>query len=393
MSRDFDIVLDEAISRLVAGEAVEDCLSSYPEHAGLLEPLLRMAAFNERALADVEPYSETASTAGKERLLAAAAQQRLLAAAAVEQVLAAPQRKPAPRPKKRLRLFALPARGLAAAALTLLLLVILGGGLAVASADSLPGDLLYPVKLATEQVRLFLTVDAQAKEELLTEFDEERRAEATTVLETGREVRVAFEGTLQSFSDSLWIVGGLQVTLDAHTVVEGDPWVGATVAVEGLAPGDGSLLASQLTVKGSGGMQEPTATVSPTMAPQFTMTPLPRETDTAWPTRTHEPEMTCTSCPTRTHEPTPSGTLRPSHTPCPTETREPDPTPTLHPTNTEEPMPTHPPQPTATDEPEPTHMVHPTNTKEPMPTAPPQPTATDEPEPTHMAHPTKTPRH
>lgn len=393
MTRDLDIVLDEAISRLEAGEAVEDCLASYPEHAGLLEPLLRMAAFSERALADVEPFSETASVAGKQRLLAAAAQQRLLAAAAVEQVAAAPQRKPVPRPKKRFRLFALPARGLAAAALTLLLLVILGGGLAVVSADSLPGDLLYPVKLATEQLRLFLTVDAQAREELLTEFGEERRAEAATVLEMGREVRVAFEGTLQSFSDSLWIVGGLQVTLDAHTVVEGDPWVGATVAVEGLAPGDGSLLASQLTVKGPGGMQAPTATVFPTMAPQFTMTPFPGETNTACPTRTHEPEMTCTSCPTKTHAPRPTGTLCPMHTPCPTETREPDPTPTLHPTNTEEPMPTHPPQPTATDEPEPTHMVHPTKTEEPMPTAPPQPTATDEPEPTHMAHPTKTPHH
>jgi hypothetical protein len=393
MTRDFDTVLDEAISRLEAGEAVEDCLTSYPEHARLLEPLLRMAAFSERALTDVEPLSTTASVAGKERLLAAAAQQRLLAAATAPQVPTAPERKPVPRPRKRFRLFALPARGLAAAALTLLLLVILGGGLTVASADSLPGDLLYPVKLATEQVRLFLTVDAQAKEELLTEFGEERQAEAAAVLETGRKVRVAFEGTLQSFSDSLWTVGGLRVTLDAHTVVEGDPWVGATVAVEGLAPGDGSLLASRLTVKGAGKMQEPTATGLPTMAPRFTMTPLPPETNTACPTRTHEPEMTYTSCPTRTHEPMPTGTLRPTHTPSPTETREPDPTPTLHPTNTEEPMPTHPPQPTATDEPEPTHMVHPTKTEEPAPTAPPQPTATDEPEPTHMAHPTKTPHH
>jgi hypothetical protein len=393
MTRDFDLVLDEALSRLEAGEAVGDCLTSYPEQAGLLEPLLRMAAFSQRALADVEPYPENASATGKQRLLAAAAQQRLLAAAAVEHVPAARQKKLAPLPKKRLSLFALRARGLAAAALTLLLLVILGGGLAVVSADSLPGDLLYPVKLATEQVRLFLTVDAQAREELLIGFGEERRAEAAAVLETGRKVRVAFEGTLQSFSDSLWIVGGLQVTLDAHTVVEGDPWVGATVAVEGLAPGDGSLLASQLTVKGSRGMQEPTATVLPTMAPHFAMTPFSRETNTACPTRTHEPETTCTSCPTRTYEPTPPGTSCPRHTLYPTETREPDPTPTLHPTNTEEPMPTHPPEPTATDEPEPTHVVHPTKTKEPMPTAPPQPTATEEPEPTHMAHPKKTPHH
>jgi hypothetical protein len=338
MTGDFDIVLDEAISRLEAGEGVEDCLASYPEHARLLEPLLRMAAFSGRALADVELLSNTASAAGKQRLLAAATRQRLLATAAAEHVPAAPQRKPVRLPKKPFRLFALPARGLAAAALTLLLLVILGGGLAVVSADSLPGDLLYPVKRATEQLRLFLTVDAQAREELLIEFGEERQAEAAAVLETGRKVRVAFEGTLQSFSDSLWIVGGLKVILDAHTMVEGDPWVGASVAVEGSTLGDGKLLASRLTVKGVGKMQEPTATVSPTM------TPCPRETNTVCPTRTHEPMRTSTPFPT--------------YTPYPTETSEPDPTPTLHPTNTAGPAPTHPSQPTAAHEPMPTHKSH-----------------------------------
>jgi hypothetical protein len=352
MTGDFDLVLDEAISRLEAGEAVEDCLASYPEHARLLEPLLRMAAFSGRALADVELLSNTASAAGKQRLLAAATQQRLLATAAVEHAPAAPQRKSVRLPKKPFRLFALPARGLAAAALTLLLLVILGGGLAVVSADSLPGDLLYPVKLATEQLRLFLTVDAQAREELLIEFGEERQAEAAAVLETGRKVRVAFEGTLQSFSDSLWIVGGLKVIVDAHTMVEGDPWVGASVAVEGLTLGDGKLLASRLTVKGVGKMQEPTATVSPTM------TPCPGETNTVCPTRTHEPETTCTSCPTKTHEPMRTSTSFPTHTPYPTETSEPDATPTLDPTNTAEPAPTHPSQPTAAHEPKPTHKSH-----------------------------------
>lgn len=350
MTRDFDLVLDEAISRLEAGEAVEDCLASYPEHARLLEPLLRMAAFSGRALADVELLSETASAAGKQRLLAAAAQQRLLAATAVGHVPAAPQRKPARLPKRPFRRFALPARALAAAALMLLLLVILGGGLAVVSADSLPGDLLYPVKLATEQLRLFLTVDAQAREELLVEFGKERQAEAAAVLETGRKVRVAFEGRLQSFSDSLWIVGGLQVTLDAHTVVQGDPWVGARVAVKGFALGDGSLLASRLAVKGAGKMQEPTATGSPTMAPRFTMTPFPGETHTVGPARTPEPETTCTSCPTRTHEPMPTSTLFPAHTPYPT--------PTLHPTDTAEPAPTQPPQPTRAHEQKPCKKPH-----------------------------------
>ena len=364
MTLDFEAVLDEALSRLEAGEAVECCLTSYPEQANLLEPLLRMAAFSERALADVEPISETASAAGKQRLLAAAAQQRLLAAAAVEQVPEAPQRKPVRLPHTPFRLFALPARGLAIATLTLVLLVILGGGLAVASADSLPGDLLYPVKLATEQARLYLTVDAQAREELLVEFGQERQAEAAAVLEARRKARLAFEGTLQYFSDSLWIVGGLPVSLDAHTVVEGDPWSGVTVAVEGLAPGDGSLLASKLTVKGAGQMQKPIMTGVPTMAHQLTTTVFPREANTTCPTMTCKPKTTYTPYPTETCEPLLTATLYPTHTSYPTETCtcEPGMTPTPSPMDTQEPAPALSPQPTATSEAEPTHMKHPAKT-------------------------------
>ena len=388
MTRDFDMVLDEAISRVEAGEAVEECLASYPEHAGLLAPLLRMAAFSERALADVEPLSEIAAAAGKQRFLAAAAQQRLLAAAAAQQVPAAPQRMPAPRPRKRLRLFALPARRLAAAALTLLLLVILGGGLAAVSADSLPGDLLYPVKLATEQVRLLLTVDGQAREELLIGFGDERRAEAAAVLESGREVRIAFEGTLESIDESLWTIGGLQVTLDEDTLIVGDPFVGATVAVEGLALGDGSLLAVRLTVKGAGEMPGRSVTPLPVMTLQPTITPLPSRstrrpsptdvqelgpTHTSCPTETHEPEPTCTSYPMKTCEP------QPTQTSCPTKTHEPELTRTPCLTKTQEQEPTQPPQPTATHAPEPT-----------LPT---QPTATRKPKPTHMSHPTKSSHH
>ena len=407
MTRDFEVVLDEAISRTKAGEAIKDCLARYPEHAGLLEPLLRMADFSERALADVEPLSETASTAGKQRFLAAAAQQQLLSAATVEQVPAASPRKPPLLPKKRLRLFGLPAMRLAAAALTLLLLVVLGGGLAAVSADSLPGDPLYPIKLATEQVQLCLTVDAQAREELLSGFGEERRAEAAAVLETGRTVEIAFEGSLQSFSDSLWLVGGLRLTVDAETVSEGDPWVGATVMVDGFAPGDGTLLAKRLTVKGPGKMQEPTAMVAPTMTPELTVTPSPRGTDTPWPTKTHEPEitgtscptkthepeMTGTTCPTKTHEPMPASTLCPTHTPYPTETSEPKPLPTLHPAKTKEMMPTQPPQSTAPSEPEPTQMSHPEKTKETAPSQPQQPRALSEPESSHGSHPKKSPHH
>jgi hypothetical protein len=286
--------------------------------------------------------------------------------------------------------------------LTLLLLVILGGGLAAASADSLPGDLLYPVKLATEQVRLFLTVDDQAREELLMGFGEERRVEAAAVLESGRKVPIAFEGRLESFDESQWTIGGLLVTIDAQTRIAGEPVVGATVAVEGLAQGDGSLLAVRLTVKEAGEMPRRSVTPPPTMTPQPTFTSDPNKltsmpsrtevqemepTHTSCPMETRETELTCTSDPMKTCEPQPNQTLCPTkthepeltRTPCPTKTHEPEPTRTPCPTKTQEQMPTHPPQPTATHAPEPTRPTY--------------PTATREPEPTHRSHPKKTPHH
>lgn len=324
MNQDFEVVLDEAISRLERGEAVEDCLVRYtPEYADRLEPLLRMTAFSMRVLAYVEPSSEAALAAGKKRVLAAAA-----------------QRKPAPQPKGLLSLFPLPMRGLVTAALVMLLLVLVAGELAVASASSLPGDSLYPVKLATEQVRLLLTFDTQARDHLRADFAQERRAEVIAVLEASRRVPVKFEGTLEGFEDVVWIIDGLEVILDANTFIEGKPVVGATVAVEGLALGNGSLSAVRLTVEDGGQIPGPTVAPSPTVTPQPTvapgstkeptrpsmptviprptmtptMTPPPRETHTPYSMERHEPEPTDTPMPTVTPGP-------PPHTPRPTKER------------------------------------------------------------------------
>jgi hypothetical protein len=357
MNRDFELALEEATCRLEQGETVEGCLAHYPGYADRLEPLLRMAAFSARALDYVEPPSEAAMAAGKRRLLLAA------------------QRKPAPQPRRFLSLFPLPMKGLATAALVMLLLVVVGGGFAVASVSSLPGDFLYPVKLASEQARLLLTFDIQARDQLQVEFAQERRAEVIAILEAGRRVSARFEGTLESFDDVVWIVSGLEVTLDADTPIEGNPVVGATVAVEALAPGDGSLLAIWLAVDGRGEMPKPTVTRTPMMTLQPMATPRPTG------------RLTGTSMPTMM--PSPTGT----YTSYPTKTCGPESTDTLHPTDTHEPEPSCMPHPTETREPEPTQTPHPTETHEPEPPHTPHPTETHKPEPPHTPHMTRTPHH
>ena len=59
----------------------------------------------------------------------------------------------------------------------------LGGGVAWAASDSLPGDLLYPVKIAVEDARLTFTAAPQDQIDLVLGFVEERVEEIQGLLE------------------------------------------------------------------------------------------------------------------------------------------------------------------------------------------------------------------
>ncbi|MFQ6058528.1 MAG: DUF5667 domain-containing protein [Anaerolineae bacterium] len=352
MSQKFEALLAEALSRLEQGETVGACLARYPEHADRLAPLLRTAAFSLQALAYVEPPSEAALAAGRRRLLRQVARQ-----------WATPEPWWRRLPSLSLPRLA-PARGLATLALVILLFVALGGGAAVAAVNSLPGDPLYPVKLATERARLALTLDPGARTALQAQFAQERREEAWTVVALGRRTQVRFQGTLEAFDARRWTVGGLTLLIEPDTMVEGQPSLGATVVVEALSPGDGTLRARHLTVRAPEGPGEAlTATAHPTETRRPTRTPYPTHTRTPYPTETHEPQ--------------------PTHSPMrPRATERPMPTMTAHPTEERGPMMT--PQPGETHEPQPTHEPMMT----PPPTEPPEPTQespreTREPEPTH----------
>jgi hypothetical protein len=71
-----------------------------------------------------------------------------------------------------------------------IILVVLLLGLATVSlsANSLPGDMLYPVKKAAERVQLFLTIDDEGKARLHAIFAEERTDEFESLLEPDVEI-------------------------------------------------------------------------------------------------------------------------------------------------------------------------------------------------------------
>ena len=158
---EFDNILDECLQRLLAGETIESCLSRYPQHASDLEPLLRTAQDTLKA-ADIQPRPEFRDLA-RHRFQAAVRE--------------------APRKEKR-GFFALLQPGLATV-VTIAIVLLAGGGVVGAAGNSLPGSSLYPVKLATESVRLALTPSDLGKAELNAAFADERIDEIIRLAESG----------------------------------------------------------------------------------------------------------------------------------------------------------------------------------------------------------------
>ena len=205
MSRKFDIALDDCLNLLRTGTSVTDCLARYPEHAEELQPLLSLAS-GVRAVRTPRP-DPIAVQANRQRMLYAAQ-----AATGRRQ-----QRRLAP----FVWLWGKPGRNrirpLYQGIMTLATMVVLVGlavGILFAfAADSLPGEALYRVKRFGENVRLSVTFNPTARQELRGEYMLERQREVRQVLDAGQRAVLEFRGELEVIGDDYWIVGGLKVTL------------------------------------------------------------------------------------------------------------------------------------------------------------------------------------
>jgi len=173
----FEDILAECIDDIKAGKAsIEDCLGRYPSMRGQLEPLLRVA-LEIREAPDVRP---TPAFKIKARV-------RLM-----DQIHRVPsgvgwlwrrydnQMKPVSYVKR----FSM---SMAGVILAIVLAVFgLGAGTAYASQSSLPGDTLYPIKLATEQAGMILVGDDVARAERALSFANKRVREMEALAEKGR---------------------------------------------------------------------------------------------------------------------------------------------------------------------------------------------------------------
>lgn len=169
-SREFNDILDECLERLLAkGETLEQCLSSYPKQAVELKPLLETALVTKQASA-IEPSTEFKARA------------RYQFRSALQEM----------EPEKRLSFFGWLPRWATVVAIVLVLLLA-GGGTVAAASNSMPDEPLYPVKIASEQARLMLTLSALDKAELYANLVDKRVSEIVYVANKGdaRQIKLA----------------------------------------------------------------------------------------------------------------------------------------------------------------------------------------------------------
>ncbi|MCP4520020.1 MAG: hypothetical protein GY824_32895, partial [Delftia sp.] len=170
----FEQVLEYCLQELGRAGDVEANLSRYPQHADRLRPLLEMAQAARQHYRAV-PQSPGGLVSGRERMLAEAARQRARGSSTV------------PTPKTGRKTWRISVMRLVTALLVAVLGVVgLGGGAVWAASDSLPGDFLYPLKLATEDARLALASGSEKQVELELQFIEERVDEARELAADGQ---------------------------------------------------------------------------------------------------------------------------------------------------------------------------------------------------------------
>ena len=173
MNEKFNDILNECLDRIIKGETVESCLKTYSELAKELEPLLKTAQ-SARVVATLKARPEFKARARIE----------------FQSALRDFQDKKA---RQRFRFFWhwQPAWSIAIA--TVVVIIIANFGMVFVAGRSMPNDLLYSLKIATENVQLALTPSDLGKAELNARFADRRVDEIIEMTSAGafQEVLVA----------------------------------------------------------------------------------------------------------------------------------------------------------------------------------------------------------
>jgi hypothetical protein len=216
---------EDCLTRLQAGASLEQVLALYPAWEGELRLMLLAVQMARQTGAGVR-VPRAAIARSRAKFLRKANQ------------LAAARARPAYRPL---------ALRFALAFLVVVLVLAAGMATSVAvSAHALPGDVLYPVKIAAEQTRLLLASSPASRLELEQTFDKERVAEVDTLIHLASSRDVQFAGGLKAMQGENWLVGNIRVRVTESTRILSSIKPGYYVDVEGRLQPDGVVMAYQV---------------------------------------------------------------------------------------------------------------------------------------------------
>lgn len=133
--------------------------------------------------------------------------------------------------------------------------ILFSGGLLVTSAKSLPGDSLYTVKRAVEDIRFYFAPSGEVRHEYEDNYSQQRVDEIKRLIGLARMQRISFEGIVISIGDTRWIVSGIPVNIQSDTtVVAGTGGMtviepGMRVEVEGITSPQGWVTANEIHLR------------------------------------------------------------------------------------------------------------------------------------------------
>jgi len=226
---DLPSALEECLFRMQRGETLDQVLVEYPEWVEDLRPLLEAAQYADTLRPAWRPSKEIQARSRAKFLNAA-------------------QGRTVKIPCREILNSRIPGLNWAAAlVLAVFGIAILWTG--IVSAQSLPGDRLYPLKLAAEQTRIRLTNSPANQIELEKEYDLERMEEVEALFYHQRFSEVDFAGIIQQTSKGGWEVGMIQLYLPENLPDAENLRPGYYVDVHGVPMEDGRVWVERIKLR------------------------------------------------------------------------------------------------------------------------------------------------
>ncbi len=229
-----DAITTKSLAILAACDYdVEATLRHYPEQAAALRPTLEMAALTATYYAEV-PDPPGGLAAGRAWVLETAARQRAMGRGERRE---SPPRRLWPFPALRLNW----AGKLVGAVMALLLILVpVGGQVARASARSVPGHMLYPLKRAAENLYYANVQKPEARVTLALSFSAERVAEIERLMLEERAIPAGTAGEIHELTHAVlqsaaWVSEAALLSLLEYVVWEAQVNVQALEALKETA--------------------------------------------------------------------------------------------------------------------------------------------------------------